>query len=88
MTVPSENRIDDYLVYDKEQGTITVTPIINTLVPSGDTEITYSVTITITTIDYDGTPVSTDVTHTVTIKNPCIDTDFVNISLPATLANL
>ena len=88
MRAPTQNRVDEYLVYDKDLGTITVNPILDTLVPSGSTELVYTVVTRVTTMDYDGNKTTKDVSHTLTIKNPCINTSFVSIELPSTLANM
>lgn len=88
MVAPTTNRINEYLVYDKTQGTITLLPITGTLVPSGASSLQYQVIIRITTTDFDGNTVTKEVTQTVTIRNPCIDINYVSIELPETLENL
>ena len=74
--------IENNVVYDDQNQTITITQITDTLAPSnpnndGSTSATATITVTYTTTDYNGNKSTQEVTHTVIVKNPCIDTDFV-----------
>ena len=87
-TTPTNSGIQDNVVYNKDDETIRITQITNTLAPSnpnndGSTKSDVDITTSYTTTDYYGnTNTPTVVIHVVTIKNPCVDPSFVSISAP------
>ena len=86
-TTSTDSGLEDNVVYDDENQTITIVQITDTLAPSnpnndGSTSAVATITTTYTTTDYNGNTSTTEVTHTVIIKNPCVDPDFVTIQAP------
>ena len=75
--------LETYIQWDEGSQTFTFPQISDSLSLSGDTQQTYTVTVTYETQDFHGvTRSTTPAAFVFTIKNPCIDQTYVTIEAP------
>ena len=77
-----EGALDGVLTFDEATQTFELGQITDSLALSGNTETSYTVTLTYKVSNQDGLVQSFEKQFEFTVKNPCVDPNFVTVSDP------